>query len=76
MATIDPISEDIEWSAKAALADAANRVDHKSPVVAIWLDENGMPHWTHANCEFKDKAAILAYMNAMVLDWAKIRLDA
>ena len=39
-ATVDPISKDIAWSAKAALGDALSRGPDGARLFVVWLDEN------------------------------------
>lgn len=73
MADIDPISDTIDWSAKAAAADALSRVEHTDPFVALWLGDDEAtrrPMWSKANMTFPDLCVLCALLEAMRDEWA------
>ena len=47
-ASVDPISKDIEWSAKAALGDAMSRIGDNARLCVIWLDEENRMSYSKA----------------------------
>lgn len=55
LATVDPISGAIPWSAKAAAGDALQRVPdaEKTPFMAIWIGEDGCIRYSKANTDGK-----------------------
>jgi len=55
-ASIEPISDKIAWSAKAAATDAAERVEHESPFVAIWITKDDKVKWSKTNCSARELA--------------------
>ena len=76
MADIEPISNDIPWSSRAALADALARVGHEDPVVVLRLcrPENGV-QWSKANLSFGDLCALTTLLEAMRNTWAESLLE-
>jgi hypothetical protein len=70
-ATVDPISEDTPWSAKAVAGDALQRVNHDSPIICIWLDEEGKIRYSKANMTFHAISAMAVFLLDMAQSWIR-----
>ena len=59
------------WGAKAAAADAVNRVANDAPFLAVWIEkaENGeeIVKWSKANCTF----GIYSIMGVAIMEFAQ-----
>ena len=62
LATVEPISDDVKWSAKAAIGDALSRCPEDAEVMVVWMTKEGKLHWskhgTNAMCVYMMTAAI------------------
>lgn len=66
---ISPISPDRDWSAKAAAADAMERVDHKNPILCVWVDDKGHLKYSKANTDLKFASIVAVW----AMDWTRWR---
>ena len=71
LATVDPISDDKPWSAKAAAGDALQRCTHDAPFICIWLDENGKVRYSKANMTYHAISAIAVFLLDMAQSWIR-----
>lgn len=75
LATVDPISEEKPWSAKAAAGDALQRVPHDKPFFAMWFAEDGSLHYSKANTDFASLSMMAMYATEMAQVIARIALE-
>ena len=54
LATVDPISDKIQWNAKAVGGDIIERAPIDKPIFAIWRGEDGFSHYSKANTTVND----------------------
>lgn len=64
-ASVEPISKDIAWSAKAALGDAMSRAGENARLCVIWLDEENKMSFSKS-CT-KETAVFM--MTAAISQW-------
>lgn len=46
LATVDPISDKVRWSAKAAIGDAMSRCEEDAEVMIVWMTKDGKMRWS------------------------------
>ena len=63
---INPITPDGPWSAKAAAANAVERVEHNSPILCVWIDSKGHLKYSKANTDMKFASLVAVW----AMDWA------
>lgn len=69
MAEILHISDELGCSAKAAAADALERVGHEDAILCIWVDKDGRIRYSKANTNLSFAAVVAAYANHWTSRW-------
>lgn len=76
LASVSPIGERADWSAKAAAGDAMQQVGHDRPIVCLWIDEQGVMRYAKANTSVADLCTMQVFLAHMATyAWRKVEED-
>ena len=68
LATVDPIADNISWSAHAVGGDVIQRAPINAPVIAIWIGEDDLVKYSKANCKASDLCVFSAVIHDMAVE--------
>ena len=69
IATVDPIKEGADWSAKAAAGDCLQRVDYRTPLICLWIDSDGGIRYAKANITMHHASLMYSWFTNWMVRW-------